>query len=140
MMRASAFQDLPVNLIPFSAPAAQWRSGIEPLLWPSLNSFHACGRCGCLYARQNKVFSPASVKAIRTIRFCAIAVIAFAAGGEIFIMLGNSDNRAGGIFMGILIAFGSIVVVAAAAVCERVLLDAMEIKLGKGAPGLSGRD
>jgi hypothetical protein len=84
------------------------------------------------YARQNRTFSQASVKAVRTIRFCAIAMIGFVAGGEVFIRLGNSDDRAGGVFIGILIAFGSLVVVAAAALCERILLVAMDIKSGKG--------
>ena len=48
------------------------------------------------YAGQNKVFSQAAVKALRTIKFCAIAIIGFVAVGEIFIMLGNSDDRQAG--------------------------------------------
>ena len=59
------------------------------------------------YAGQNKVFSHAAVKALRTIKYCAIALIGFVAVGEIFIMFGNSDDRAGGVFMGVLITFGS---------------------------------
>src|SRR5258707_12366007 len=59
------------------------------------------------YARQNKVFSLEAVKALQVIKFCAIALIGFVAVGEVFIMLGDSDDRAGGVFMGILIAFGS---------------------------------
>ena len=55
------------------------------------------------YIRQNRAFSPASVKALRTIRFCAMAMIGFVAAGEVFIMLGSSDDRAGGVFIGILI-------------------------------------
>src|SRR5881394_4517371 len=57
------------------------------------------------YAGQNKVFSQAAVKALRTIKFCAISIIGFVAVGVIFIMLGDSDDRAGGVFMGILITF-----------------------------------
>src|SRR5438445_5752113 len=49
------------------------------------------------YVGQNKVFSPGAVKALRTIKFCAISIIGFVVGGEIFIMLGNSDDRAGGV-------------------------------------------
>src|SRR5215471_12176934 len=55
------------------------------------------------YAGQNKVFSQAAVKALRTIKYCAIAIIGFVAVGEIFIMLSDSDDRSGGVFMGILI-------------------------------------
>jgi hypothetical protein len=66
------------------------------------------------YARQDTLSSPASIKAMRTIKLCALAMIGFVAGGEIIILLGKSDDRAGGVFMGILIAFGAIVVAAAA--------------------------
>ena len=80
------------------------------------------------YAGQNKVFSQAAVNALRTIKYCAIAIIGFVAVGEIFIMLGDSDDRAGGVFMGILFTFGSIVIATAAAMFERVLQNAVDIK------------
>src|SRR5439155_6264357 len=80
------------------------------------------------YAGQNKVFSQAAVKALRTIKFCAIAIIGFVAVGETFIMLGDSDDRAGGVFMGILITFGSIVIATAAAMFARILQNAVDIK------------
>src|SRR5262245_63463006 len=35
------------------------------------------------YAGQNQVFSPVAVKALRTIKFCALALIGFVAGGEL---------------------------------------------------------
>jgi hypothetical protein len=75
------------------------------------------------YAGQNNVSSPAAVKALRVIKYCAIAVIGFAAGAEIFIILGTSDDRAGGVFMGLLVTIGSVVVAMAAARVERVLKD-----------------
>lgn len=80
------------------------------------------------YAGENKVFSPAAVKALRTIKYCAISIIGFVAVGELFIMLGNSDDRAGGVFMGILITFASIVIATAAAMFERILRNAVDIK------------
>lgn len=80
------------------------------------------------YAGQNKVFSPAAVKALRTIKYCAISIIGFVAVGEIFIVLGDSDDRPGGVFMGILITFGSIVIAASAATFERILQNAVDIK------------
>src|SRR6476620_460171 len=68
------------------------------------------------YAGQNKVFSQAAVKALRTIKVCAIAIIGFVVVEEIFIMLNHgSYDPAGGVFMGILITFGSVVVATAAA-------------------------
>ncbi len=80
------------------------------------------------YAGQNKVFSPVAVRAVRTMKYCAMAIIGFVAVGEIFIMLGNSDDRAGGVFMGILIASPSMVIATAMAVVERVLQNAVDIK------------
>ena len=80
------------------------------------------------YIGQNRAFSLAAVKALRTIRVCAIATIGFVAVGEVFIVLDNSDDRAGGVFMGILISFGSAVTTAAATVFERLLQDAVDMK------------
>jgi hypothetical protein len=77
------------------------------------------------YAGQNKVFSQEAVKALWTIKYCAIAIIGFVAVGEIFIMFGNSDDRAGGVFMGVLITLGSIVIATAAAMFERILQNAV---------------
>ena len=83
------------------------------------------------YAGQNNAFSQAAVKALRTIKFCALAIIGFVAVGELFIVLGNSDDRAGGVFIGILITFGSVVIATAAAMFERILQNAVDIKSAK---------
>src|SRR6266576_2976591 len=81
------------------------------------------------YAGQNKVFSQPAVKALRTIKYCAITIIGFVAVEEIFIMLNHgSDDAAGGVFMGILITFGSIVIATAAVMFERILQNAVDIK------------
>ena len=80
------------------------------------------------YIGQNEAFSQATVKALRTIKVCALGIIGFVALGELFIMLGNSDDRAGGVFMGILITFGSVVIATAAAMFERILENAANIK------------
>jgi hypothetical protein len=81
------------------------------------------------YAGQNKIFSQAAVKALRTIKYCALAIIGFVVVEEIFIMLNHaSDDAAGGVFMGVLITFGSIVIATAAAMFERILQKAVDIK------------
>lgn len=69
---------------------------------------------------RGKAFSPETVKALRTIKLCGLALIGFAALGEVFILLGESDDHAGGVVMGILFAFGSAVVAAGAAALERI--------------------
>jgi len=80
------------------------------------------------YAGRNQVFSQAAVNALRTIKYCAIAIIVFVVGAEIFIMLHQSDDRAGGVFIGVVITFGSVVVAAAAATFQRILQSAVDIK------------
>lgn len=81
------------------------------------------------YVAQNKIFSQAAVNALRTIKHCAIAIIGFVAVEEAFIILNRgNDDVAGGIFMGILITFGSIIIATAAAMFEQILQNAVEIK------------
>jgi hypothetical protein len=81
------------------------------------------------YAGQNKIFSQLAVNALRTIKYCAITIIGFVAIEEIFIMVNHgSDDPAGGVFMGVLITFGSIVIATAAAIFERILQNAVDIK------------
>lgn len=80
------------------------------------------------YAGRNQVFSPAAVKAMRTIKYCAIALVGFVAVGEIFFILPLSDDRPAGLVMGLLVTFPSVIVAAAAAVFERILQNAVDIK------------
>ena len=83
------------------------------------------------YVGQNKVFSPEVVKALRTIKYCALAIIGFVVVEEIVIMLtnnGDNDNPGAPILLGVLIAFPSIVVATAAAMFERILQNAVELK------------
>ncbi len=83
------------------------------------------------YVGQNKVFSPEVVKALRTLRYCALAIIGFVVVEEIFILVmdkGDNDNPGAPIFLGILIIFPSIVVATAAAMFERILQKAVDMK------------
>ena len=65
---------------------------------------------------------------MRTIKYCAIAIIGFVAVGELRIMMIESDDRAGGVFMGVLITFGSIVIATVAATLEPILQNAVDLK------------
>jgi hypothetical protein len=80
------------------------------------------------FAGQNKVFSPAAVKALHIIKYCAIAIIGFVVVSVIFMISGDRDDRPAGVFMRILITFPSIVVATAAAMFERILQNAVDIK------------
>jgi hypothetical protein len=73
------------------------------------------------YAGENKGFSRAAVNGLRTIKYCALAIIGFVVGGMVFIMLGDSEDKPPGFFMGLLITLGSIVIATAAAKLERIL-------------------
>lgn len=80
------------------------------------------------YAGHNNIFSPAAVNALRTIKYCAIAIIGFVAVSVFFFLFSDPDDRPAGVFMRILITFPSIVVATAAAMFERILQNAVEIK------------
>lgn len=83
------------------------------------------------YIGQNKVFSQNSVKALRTIKYCAMILIAFIVGAEGYINIVQrkvEEDIAGGVMMGLVMIFISIVVATAAAVFERLLQKATDIK------------
>ena len=83
------------------------------------------------YVGRNQVFSPEVVRALRTIKYCALAIIGFVIVEEIFILImsnGDNDNPGAPIFMGLLIVFPSIVVAVAATMFERILQNAVDLK------------
>lgn len=82
------------------------------------------------YIGQNKVFSLKAVKALRTIKYCSITLIAFILGAEayFFIVQSGKDDIAGGVAMGLGMIFLSSVIATAAAVFERLLQSAVEMK------------
>ena len=80
------------------------------------------------YAGRNQIFSQAAVRSLHMIKCCAIAIIGFVVGAEVIILSHANEDRAGGVFMGIVIAFASVVIATAAAVFERILQNAVAIK------------
>ena len=88
--------------------------------------YHAFKLLG--YAGQDREFSLSAVRSLRTIKYCAIALIGFVALGEVIIFMGPDDDRAGAVMMGVFITFASIVVATAMAVLERALQNAVDIK------------
>lgn len=97
--------------------------GSVPFFVALLQMFKVLG-----YARRNAVFSPEAVKALRLIKYCALCLIGFVVVGEIIILSHESDDHAGGVAMGVFITFGSVVVFTAAAVGERLLQNAVDLK------------
>ena len=80
------------------------------------------------FTGKNQVFTMAAVKSMRMIKFCALALAAFVGIAILVILRNESDDAAGGVVMGVVIAFVSIVIAAAAALFERVLQSAVDIK------------
>lgn len=80
------------------------------------------------YAGRNEEFLPSTLRSVRIIKYCAIAIIAFVAGGEVWIMSIDGEDRAGGVVIGAVIMFASIVVATAMAVLERALKKAVDMK------------
>lgn len=83
------------------------------------------------YVRQNKTFSQETVKALRTIKFCAITVVAFAVGAEVWIMImarHTHDDAAGGVFIGLLMIAVSGIFAIVAGIIERLVQNAVDIK------------
>ena len=80
------------------------------------------------YAGRNAEFSPPAVRSVRTIKYCAMALIGFVIIAEIIIFSNESDDRAGGVMIGVFIFFASVVVATATAVLERTLQNAVDLK------------
>lgn len=80
------------------------------------------------YVAKNKVFSPEAVKALRTMKYCALTIIGFVAVSVIFMISGDRDDRPAGVFMRMLVTIPSIVVATAAAMFEQILQKAVEMK------------
>lgn len=85
---------------------------------------------GCV--GRNQVFSPAVVKALRIIRYCALAIIGFVIVEVIWLMLmiddRDRDNPGVPILFGLLIVLPSIVVATVSAMSERILQDGVDLK------------
>jgi len=81
------------------------------------------------YIDGNKVFSQSSVNAVRNIKYCALAISGLIVLGILYIRLFvKGDDPAGPTALGIFTTFASIVIATAAAVFQRLLQNAVDIK------------
>ena len=82
------------------------------------------------YIGQDKVFSLSSVRALRTVKYCAIIHSILIAMAILYIRIfhNKDDDPAGAIAMGIIVVFISLVIATAAAVFEKLLQSAVDIK------------
>lgn len=82
------------------------------------------------YIGQNKVFSSNAVKALKSIKYCAIVlgVLIVIAGLYIRIYHNKEDDPAGFLAICIVTTFVSVVVATAAAIFEKILQNAIDMK------------
>lgn len=84
------------------------------------------------YIGRNQAFSLNSIRALRIIKHCAITLVAAigAAVAYLFLFVRDKDDIAGGVAMGTVMSFVSIVVATAADVFERLVQNVVDIKGG----------
>ena len=81
------------------------------------------------YIDQNKTFSVLSVRALRLIKHCAIVISAFYVGGvPLLLPIAEADDAPGLMLIGAAIACAPIAVAVFAAVLEKLLQNAIDIK------------
>jgi len=81
------------------------------------------------YIDRNNAFSDLSVQALRNIKYCAIIIAAlYVAGVPLLLPIADADDAPGMIVMGMGIACAPIAVAVFAAVLQRLLQNAIDIK------------
>ena len=81
------------------------------------------------YIDKGKAFSELSVKALKNIKYCAITISAlFVTGMPIYYLMAEIDDAPGIILIGLVIIFASIVIAVFAALLEKLLKEAIDIK------------
>lgn len=80
---------------------------------------------------ENRILSTNSLKALRTIKYCALVILTFALIAEayLFAVMRGKDDIAGGVAMGLFIGLASVAVASVSAVFERRLQNALNVKI-----------
>ncbi len=81
------------------------------------------------YIDKNKAFSALTVRSLKNITYCAIAIsLLYAIGMPLFYFIAEADDAPGIIVIGLVIIFASLVIAVFAAVLQRLLQEAILIK------------
>ena len=81
------------------------------------------------YIDKNKAFSELSVKALQKIKYCAITISGLhVLALPLFYLFADKDDAPGVIFVGLVVPFASMVIAVFAAVLQRLLQEAINIK------------
>nr|WP_220154064.1 DUF2975 domain-containing protein [Rossellomorea aquimaris] len=81
------------------------------------------------YIDKNDAFSELSVKALKNIKYCATTItILYVAGMPLFYLMGERDDAPGVIVIGMMFVFAPLVIAVFAAVLQKLLKNAIDIK------------
>src|SRR3989339_112519 len=81
------------------------------------------------YIDMNKAFSELSLQALRNIKYCAIIISAlFATGMPYIFYIADQDDAPGVVAIGLVIIFASMVIATFAAVLQKLVQNAVDIK------------
>ncbi|MET4563457.1 DUF2975 domain-containing protein [Lysinibacillus parviboronicapiens] len=81
------------------------------------------------YIDKNIAFSDLSVRALKNIKYCAITIsILYVLGMPLFYLIAEMDDAPGIILIGMVMIFASIVITVFAAVLQKLLKNAIDIK------------
>jgi thiamine biosynthesis protein ThiC len=81
------------------------------------------------YIDKNKAFSIISVRALKNIKYCAITIsILYVVGMPLLYLIAEKDDAPGIILIGLVIIFASMVIAVFAAVLQKLLKEAIDIK------------
>ncbi|OGX06790.1 MAG: hypothetical protein A2Z88_03615 [Omnitrophica WOR_2 bacterium GWA2_47_8] len=81
------------------------------------------------YIDQNTAFSDLSVKAIKNIKYCAFSIsVLYAAGMPYIVYVADKDDAPGAVFIALVFIFVALITAVFAAVLEKLLQNALDIK------------
>lgn len=81
------------------------------------------------YIDKNKAFSELSVRVLKNIKYCAITISSlFVVGMPLFYLIAEKDDAPGIIVIGMVLIFASMVIAVFAAVLQKLLKEAIDIK------------
>ena len=81
------------------------------------------------YIDKNEAFSKISIRALKKIKYCAITISGlYVLGMPLFYLIAEMDDAPGFILIGMVIIFASIVIAIFAAVLQKLLQEAIDIK------------
>lgn len=78
------------------------------------------------YIRNDQMVSELGVKALRTMKYCALVCILFVLGAEVMIMGNTGEDHAGGVFIGAVIILLSFIITTALVMGERIITSSMK--------------